>query len=206
MIINFIHIPKNGGTSIHEICNKTFHENKLVYNGHPTDVYNKNLSNQLVVIRNPIERFISSVYYAIQKWSHEPQIQYLISQNIDTPEKWVQIWSNPKHSHYKHLMSEMMNKSHYIGNKLHEYKWTYSPQYLWINNPKYVIIMDNFTSELQYFLKRKNIKLLNIDHKNSTHHKNNVLSKKSLDFLRKFYKKDFEIYEKYKYMSIKQRL
>lgn len=55
MLINFIHIP--GGTSIKEITNNS-----------RTIVYNKNLSNQLVVIRNPIDRFISSVYYAIQKY------------------------------------------------------------------------------------------------------------------------------------------
>ena len=65
MLINFIHIPKNGGTSIKEITNNS---RTIVYNGHETDVYNKNLSNQLVVIRNPIDRFISSVYYAIQKY------------------------------------------------------------------------------------------------------------------------------------------
>ena len=41
MIINFIHIPKNGGTSIKEMCNNK----SIVYNGHETDVYNKNLSN-----------------------------------------------------------------------------------------------------------------------------------------------------------------
>ena len=141
MIINFIHIPKNGGTSIQEICNST-----IVYNGHKTDVYQKNLSNQLVIIRNPIDRFVSSVYYAIQKWSHDPQIKYLISKKIDTPEKWVQIWSDPKHPYHNNLMSEMINEDHFIGNKLNKYKWTYSPQSLWINNPKFC----NYYGQFKY--------------------------------------------------------
>lgn len=50
-LINFIHIPKNAGTSIKELCN-----NKLKYNGHGTDVFNKNIKNQLIILRNPVER------------------------------------------------------------------------------------------------------------------------------------------------------
>ena len=70
MLINFIHIPKNGGTSIKECCNNRLHTSTIVYNGHNTDVYNKILYNQLVVIRNPIDRFISAVSYSLQKWSN----------------------------------------------------------------------------------------------------------------------------------------
>jgi len=203
MLINFIHIPKNGGTTIKKITN---HSRTIVYNGHETDVYNKNLSNQLVVIRNPIDRFMSSVYYAIQKWSHEPQIKYLISKNIDTPEKWLQIWSHPEHPYHDNLMSEIINKDHFIGNKLNKYKWTYSPQNLWVNNPKYVIIMDNFDVELQYFVNKYNIKLSKINKNNSTHHKDDKLSIESIDFLKNFYKEDFIFYEKLKHMSIEERL
>ena len=42
--------------SIREIC-----KNSLIYNGHNTDVFNNKIPNQLIIIRNPIERFISSV-------------------------------------------------------------------------------------------------------------------------------------------------
>lgn len=178
IIINFIHIPKNGGNSIYEFCynriprkiplvykNMPFVSNIMIYNGHNTDVYNKNLSNQLVVIRNPIDRFISAVNYSLQKFSNEPHVKYLIENKIDTPEKWIQIWMNPKDKQYPYLMDMIKNKNHKIGNRLIEYRWTYSPQSLWINNPKFVIIMDNFNVELQYFIKKYNIKLSNINKK-----------------------------------------
>ena len=103
-------------------------------------------------------------------------------------------------------MSEMINKSHFIGNKLNKYKWTYSPQSLWINNPKFVIIMDNFEVELQYFIKKYKIKPSKIKKINSTHHKDYKLSIESIDFLRNFYKEDFILYEKYKHTSIEKRL
>lgn len=202
MEINFIHIPKNGGSSIKQICSKN---KKIIYNGHSTDTNNKNLTNQLIILRNPIDRFISSVYYAIQEWSNEPQIKYLISKNIDTPEKWIQIWSDPNHKEYNNLMSELLNKSHFIGNKKNKYKWTYSPQSLWINNPKFILIMDNFNEELLYFMKKYSIDGI-ITKTNSTEHTNIKLSTKSINFLKNIYKEDFVLYEKYKNTSIEKRI
>ena len=199
--INFIHIPKNGGNSIREIC-----KNSLIYNGHNTDVFNNKIPNQLIIIRNPIERFISSVYYALQYWSNEPQVKYLIDNGIDTPEKWVEIWSNKLNHNYKNLMSEMLNKSHYIGTNLPTYKWTYSPQNLWINNPKFIIIMDNFNEEVIYFFEKYNIDYKEIPNKNITKHIDSLLSEKSIAFLRDFYKEDFILYEKYKNMKLKERI
>lgn len=203
-IINFIHIPKNGGTSMLAICAEN--SKLLRYHSHNADVYNKHLSNQLVIIRDPIDRFISSVYYAIQRWSHEPQIQNLISKNIDTPEKWVQVWSDPTHIYYNDLMKEIMNKNHLIGNKKHKYKWTYSQQSLWINNPKFVILMDNFNNDLNYFIKKHNLKSSDLQKLNSTNRIDETLSIESINFLRNFYKEDYILYEKYKHMSIEERL
>ena len=205
--INFIHIPKNGGTSIEKICKRNSNKNDtmLVYNPHLTDVYNTNITNQFIVIRNPIDRFISSVYYAIQKWSHEPQIKYLISKGITTPEKWIQIWSNENNPEHNNLMLEMLNKKHRIGNNKIKYKWTYTPQSAWINNPKFVIIMDNFNDEFQYFKKKYKING-EIKNKNTTKHIDDKLSKESIEFLLNFYKDDFVLYEKYKRMNIEERI
>jgi len=198
--INFIHIPKNGGTSVKDICYKN-----LKYNGHNTDVYNSNLRNQLIIIRHPIERFVSAVYYAIEKWSHSPKIKYLISNGINTPEKWVQIWSDPNHTEYDNVMSEMLNKGQKIGKYLPTYKFTYSPQSLWINQPKYVILMENLFEESEYFMKRINNDK-RLPYKNKTSTVTSDLSEKSIEYLTEFYKEDFILYEKYKIMSLEDRM
>lgn len=66
--------------------------------------------------------------------------------------------------------------------------------------------MDNFNFELQYFIKKYNIKLSNINKKNSTRYKNDKLSTESIKFLKNIYKEDFILYEKYKNISIEERL
>ena len=66
--------------------------------------------------------------------------------------------------------------------------------------------MDNLNTELQYFIKKYKIKSFNINKKNSTRHKNDKLSMKSINFLKNFYKEDFIFYKKYKHMSIEKRL
>ena len=149
--LNFIHIPKNGGTSLKKICTKY-----VKFNNHDVNVKEKN--NQFIILRNPIDRFISSVYYAIEKWSFEDNVKNLINNGIDTPEIWVQIWSNPNHKFHNLLMKEMLNENHMIGNKKPKYKWTYCKQIEWYDNPKIIIIMDNYEDELKYLFNKINIK------------------------------------------------
>ena len=198
--INFIHIPKNGGLSLKQICKNN--KRKLIYNSHKVNVKTKR--NQLIILRNPIDRFISSIYYCIEKYSHEEQIKKLIERGINTPDKWVEVWSNPNHEYYDLLMKEMLNVNHKIGNKKPKYKWTYCKQIEWFNNPKFIIIMDNYKKEVRYLLSKLGIRN-NIQKINSTVKKDKYLSEKSIIFLQEYFKEDFEIYNKYKNMRISKR-
>lgn len=203
MKINFIHIPKNGGTTI-----KKYSKNIIQYNPHSVNVLSPSLKNQFIIIRNPIERFISSVYYALQKYSNEPHIQYLLKKNIDTPEKWIDIWSNPSHTEYPHLMKEMknFNKSHHINHKILEYNWTYSPQSFWIHHPTFIILMDNFDFEISLFFKKLGLSYTPSKHNSTFKQTHSPLSEKNIRFLKKFYENDFHLYEHYKKIHYRQRL
>lgn len=202
--VNFIHIPKNGGTSIEKMkCPMIRHG----YHGRPIE----NLKNQLIIIRNPIDRFISAVYHCLEKASHLPQVKALIDKGITTPDKWLEIWRNLNHPDYLVLMDEVKNKSgkHHIGKEVLEYKWTYTPQYKWIDKPSYVIIMDNFNEELQYLLNTLGCSEYDIPITNSTSKKkeqNITLSSENLNFLKKIYEKDFQYYQIYKSIPKEKRL
>jgi hypothetical protein len=202
--INFIHIPKNAGSSIQYICG--LYSKKIKYNWHGIDVHNKNIMNQLVVVQNPISRFESAVRFALQKWSHSPHIKYLINKKIDTPDKWITIWRNVNHPEYKNLMKEIKNIDHMIGNKLLEYKWTYSPQVNYINDPKYVILMENLDQELGLIFRkmgiRRKIPAENVTKKN----KKDTISKENLLWLMDAYKDDFLMYYKYKNLPVEYRM
>lgn len=199
-IINFIHIPKNAGSSIRELCN-----NKLKYNGHGTNVFNPSLNNQLVILRNPLERFISSVKYCLEKWNHLENIKVLLKNNINTPDKWITIWKNKNHPQHKILMEEIYNKSHKLGNKKIKYKWTYTPQVKWFNKPKYILIMDNLDEELKYICNELNMPY-NLKKKNTTTNKETPISKENIEWINNFYKDDWILYNKYTKIPFKNRI
>ena len=98
----------------------------------------------------------------------------------------------------------MLNVNHKIGNKKPKYKWTYCKQIEWFNNPKFIIIMDNYKKEVRYLLSKLGIRN-NIQKINSTVKKDKYLSEKSIIFLQEYFKEDFEIYNKYKNMRISKR-
>lgn len=114
---------------------------------------------------------------------------------------------DPKHLFHHLVMNELINKVLLIGNYLPKYKWTYCPQRYWINNPKYVIIMDNFDFELKYFLKNVLDKDIGeIKKVNFTTKKKYTLTNKCILFLRQFYKRDIFLYNSYKNIHYTKRL
>lgn len=209
--INFIHIPKNAGSSFRELCKS--YPNLFVYNYHNVDVFDENIQNQLIILQNPVARFKSAVRFCfLPSWSKEPQIKYLNSINLNTPEKWVNILKNSSHSEYKNVMKEILNRTdkqtHHIGNRKLLYKWTYSPQIYYVNKPKYVILMENLESEIALLVKKLginyNLKKINITQKNA---ENDYLSKENIHWIEnEFYKEDYDLYNRFKDMPVEVRL
>lgn len=205
MSLSFIHIPKNGGTSIMKTI---LNIPSIKYCNHSVDVHTMNKKDKtIIIIRDPIDRFCSAIRYTIQQYSHEPPIQKLINLGITTPNKFAEILSDSSHKYYSYILDEICNKSHHIGNNKLFFKWTYSPQNLWINTPTYVILFENLNIELTKLLKSLGHTNIKLEHCNKTIKTNHeYLSPTSIQFLMEFYKTDIELYDKYSAMSQKQRL
>jgi hypothetical protein len=205
--ISFIHIPKNAGMSFSKLCIANKEKIKFFY--HRTDVFDTRIPNQLIILQNPVSRFKSSVRYAFENFGHIPIITYLKEKHLNTPNAWVNVLRDPKHPEYDNLMKEMLNKgTHFIGNKKTIYQWTYCPQTLWVNNPKYVILFENLKKESDLLLNKLNI-AFDIPHINKTvkNKENDFLSEENSSWLESvFYKEDVEIYNKYKQIPVSKRL
>ena len=65
---NFIHIPKNAGTSIKKNIDSNLNLKSFIkYNDHNTCVFKSITENNVIILRDPIDRFCSAVNYTIKK-------------------------------------------------------------------------------------------------------------------------------------------
>ena len=240
MTVNFIHIPKTGGISIQKICGRT-----IKYNPHYVDIYDPRISNQLVVIRNPIERFASAVRYITRSLhtihKHKPSTKFnedrpkilpnplgpaylvptfvgknkarlfnlLFERGINTPDRWANVLSNPKHQFHEaltHIISNNESHNLKIGPQSCEYIYPIEPQSSWHHDPKIVIVMDNFQEELSFLLKALGINA-DIPHMNKTTQTNDEsISEENLEWLKEKYAKDFELYYNYSDVLPRERI
>jgi len=175
-VINFIHIAKNAGTSIEEYCNNN---KNIKYHGHDAKI--SSLENQMIIIRDPYSRFCSAVGYALEKYSHSEKIQKIINAGLITPNHWAEGWEKGN----KLIIDEITNHEHKIDSVKVPLKYTYLPQYYWINEEKlrYVIPFDEIDSIFKQ-LPSKNVC--------SAGGTPSELGHKAKRFLRKIYQKDFE--------------
>ena len=205
-MINFIHIPKNGGKTILEIVKK--HRLKsLMYFAHWAMPFVEDGIN-LYVLRDPVERFCSAVNFALQKWSCDKNVRNCIKHGINTPEKFIQCYINKNHKYHNIVKAEIENKEgkHKIGRMILKYKYIYTPQVLWIRKKNNIyILFENYNEELKEVLDRIDINI-EIPRINASKKRNNKLSKKSIEFLQRFYKDDYAFIGMIKKMSRKERL
>jgi len=201
----FIHIPKNAGTSV----KTTLIDTEILYCNHNVDP--KQLDNslkQIIILRDPIDRFCSAVYYTLQFYSNGNLIQELIKNNINTPEVWANCWFDNDHPNHQQLMGEIcnLNEKHIIGDKITKHKWHYSEQTLWVDRPSYVLIYDNLVSEYKYFFQEQLKLTTDLSHHNRTNKIDTKLSSKNIDKIVSHYKVDYDMYIRYKQKDIEDRL
>lgn len=205
-MINFIHIPKNGGSSIAKIVKK--HRPQLLgYHKHHVIPFHLAGYN-LYILRDPIRRFCSAVNYALEKWSFDKNIKNCIKHGINTPEQFIQCYKNKNHKFHEIVRKEIENieGKHMIGQMKLIHKYVYTPQVFWIRKKNNIyILFENYNKELSYVLKKIGLNI-QIPKINTTKKKDNKLSQDSIDFLRNFYKDDFAFINKIKNISPRKRL
>jgi glycosyl transferase family 25 len=185
----FVHIPKNGGMSIQELLKN---ENlNIEYIGHK---YTKTNKNEIVVLRDPIDRFISAFYY-LYKMKDEFNIPF---KKIKTPDKFIEALNDKRNINHKEAIR--IYQEDYLNQPIKGYiygsNWVFAPQSLYYVNPSFVLrfthLEDDFNKCLQDIGHKKRVSL---PKKNTSIHKDTYLSDKSIAFLKEHYRKDFELLE-----------
>lgn len=208
-MINFIHIPKNGGSSIRTLIRQS--NIQMKYFGHNVGkTFPKD--NIFVIVREPIDRFCSSVCYTL---THKEKRKKLSTGKLLDPESWVKCMMDIEHPHRNILFDIFNNNENQLnpdlqllyGEKI-QYRYIYSPQCLWlIKQPRFILLFDDIQREFREFTNyifkvKRNIIL---PHKNRSKNINN-LSSKSTDFLTNFYRDDMKMYKSYARLPLKERI
>ena len=202
-IINFIHVPKNAGTSIKNLCGK-----QLVYHNHSVNVRSKHLNHQLIILRNPIERFVSAFYYSIEYYRHHTHIRDLYYHHIVSPNRLIELLSDTTHPFHRKAKNLLANDgTQRIGDEKHPYKWIYSPQSLYVHQPKYVILFENLNEEWRQFAEYHRLERPELPNTNTTRKRQDEpLTPQSVDFIRKLYAEDVQILETFRALPVETRL
>ena len=173
--IIFIHIPKNGGSSIKKYLSKRFkvpinepylHERFFeIKKNKPNCDFNK--FNKFAIIRNPYDRMISWYCYLhgyeLKNTNEKP--------NIEDFRKWIKNpWELPR-------------------------MWLLDPQYTWIDKTFSILKFENLNKDLNNFFKEK----VNLSHLKKSNRDNYLkyYDEQTIDVVNNKYEKDFKIF-KYK--------
>jgi hypothetical protein len=205
-MIDFVHIPKNAGTSIGELCGEG---SFITYHGHGKDPDTLE-GEQLVVLRDPKDRFCSAVRFSLAYMREEYSDKFKIfeTHNLMDPSSWAEVLANREHVHHDLVNSEVCNIQHKVGNTLLSDKWTYAPQHIWFDrcrSPR-VALFHELADDMRYLFVSMD-RECNIPHENATCNKKDVeLSNIAHEYLEEKYEKDIVIFNKYKTMSREERM
>jgi glycosyl transferase, family 25 len=191
---HFIHIPKNGGSSMVNILKNS--SIPITYIGH--NYLNIN-ENEIIILRDPIDRFISAFYYRIQNLNHisNPTKYKIANDKFKTVNQFIESLTDKTSKNYNYAKLIFENQeNNTVNNNLIKTRWIFSEQTSWINNPKFILRFSHLEEDFNKCLKDiGHNKYVSLPKKNSSVHKDKNLSKNSLAFLKEFYKKDFELLE-----------
>ena len=190
MVHTFIHPTKTGGTAVERFFREHFKQ-EIKEDGHNLICQNDN--NPIIIIRDPIERFLSMYYY----WKNG---------SIDTEfKRGEKFKKDNQHINIKKFISLIKNND---TKKLHHtFTWDqhFFSQVKWLNNIDLKnLIVIKYQKDLNYPIQNL-LKYLEIDNKEISLPKINITNKNNenvilddldLQFIHKHYIKDFILIDK----------
>lgn len=183
----FIHIPKCAGMSMGKAIETTCPDKIAVF-GHGCLLEKLNQYKEIVIIREPVDRFTSAFFY-LKAYKNNKDSKFI------TPDQLIDglLCFDPLALKFLKVQSH----SHYVNGAEINTDWVFHPQASWINNPNIVIIYDKLQDGIDKLNKLLNIEL-KLEKINSTQRKEFTYRTRHLDFIHLYYQQDFELYDKYK--------
>jgi hypothetical protein len=210
--IIFVHIPKNGGSSIRKILYKY-----VLCIDHNIDFKKFDKSYyKIIILRDPISRFISAVNWTVNKYKQN-KIGYINMKLLDnhfiSPDNWASAFFDKNHLYHIDVVESIStikvsnsSKNHMINNKRLNNRWQFSYQNLWYMEPCFVLLFDNLDQEIRYFCQSiLDINNINLYHDNSSTGEI-YISEENQKKLLEYYHDDYKLYLAYKNIPIEKRL
>ena len=186
----FIHIPKNAGTSIQRLIYST-KDLPLVYVGHN---YPTSRTNEIVVLRDPIDRFVSAFTYMKQYHFRNNAVDFQVIKTANDLAESLYT-GDDRFPHALAILKQQHRQFQSIKGKRIHTNWVFAPQYLYVHEPAYILHFENLNQEFKQCMQDIGYtKEINLPMKNtSTNSKKQYLSKTALKFIHMYYKDDFEL-------------
>jgi hypothetical protein len=206
----FIHIPKNGGSSIEKAyqdygwgiffpksyIEKSYPERDLKSGGKPCSfwhdhniIYTTKLGcSNFCVIREPISRLLSQISQMI-----ESSVIFKPGATYSNDERSV--------NNIIKLLKTGVEKNQYLmDNHLR-------PQHHFIKHSKYLLKLDKLQEGINKLMPKYNLPVRNIQKSNTSYLKinKNLIDEKNIDWVREYYKEDFKLWNSFKNKNIIER-
>jgi len=204
-MIDFVHIPKNAGTSIRELCAPNLPSSFISYHGHGTDP-NTLQGEQLIILREPKDRFCSAVRYSLAYMRDDPggnrcKFHEFETKGLLNPGRWAEALADVNNVHHELIKSEVSNVEHKVGNMHLDDRWTFAPQYIWLNRCRYprVALFHQLKDDMHYlFMSMEHSFPSDIPQENAIPDTEGLeLSIVAQEYLNKKYQEDIVIFNKY---------
>lgn len=204
----FVHIPKNAGSSV----KRTIISSKLPIKvcGHDATTTCVGNRQVIVVVRDPVTRFMSAVKYAQAVFADRPSVASVRAIGLKTANDWAEALCGERGEDAKsrvgaQVLNVGMKTAHRVGGRMTKYKWTYVQQAAWIAlHPSPVLLrFDRLNDDWLTFLRANGLGDHPIGHRvtymakaNRTPTKGDAsdFSPCAMSYLSRVYRRDFALW------------